>query len=114
MNISSAIVKVKSGIAESVTEKLKEIEGCEIHIIEGERIIITIEAEDVSGEIAIVKAAEQLDGVLAVEMVYAYSEEELDKERDKVEIAEETPEWLNNESLDARDIKYGGKKRKKV
>jgi len=114
MNISSAIVKVKTGTDTPVLKTLKNIAGCEIHLNERARIIITIEAEDVSGEIAIIKTIENIEHVLSVEMVYAYSEEELEKERDKVEFAEETPQWLNNDSMDARDIRYGGDLRKKI
>lgn len=114
MNISSAIVKVKPGSKESVLTIMNNINGCEIHIHQKEKIIITIEAKDVNGEIAIVKEIEQLNNVLSVEIVYAYSEEELEKERHKVDFAEETPAWLNNNNVDARQINYGGDLKKKV
>jgi len=114
MNISSAIVKVISGNNAVVLDKLSKLDGCEIHLYEKERIIITLEAEDINGEIALIKVIEQIDGIISVEMVYAYSEEELEKERDKVEFADETPQWLNNDSMDARAIKYGGDLRKKI
>lgn len=114
MNISSAVVKVKPGNHEFVITELNKTIGCEVHIHEGEKIIITIEAKDVNAEIGIVRSIEQINHVLTVEMVYAYSEDELEKERDKVEFASETPEWLNNDNIDANQIKYGGDLRKKI
>lgn len=114
MNISSAIVKTKPKAESFIIEQLKDIAGCDVHLHEGERIIITIEATDVSEEIAVIKEIEKTEGVLSVEMVYAYSEEELDRERDKVEVADDTPDWLNNDSLDAKQIRYGGNLRKRI
>ncbi|SMO90288.1 periplasmic nitrate reductase chaperone NapD [Saccharicrinis carchari] len=114
MNISGAIVKVKPGSDTAVLNALKGVEGCEIHLNQSSRIIVTLEAADVSGEIALVKTIEQIRDVVAVEMVYAYSEDELEQERDKLDLADDTPQWLNNESMDAREIKYGGDLKKKI
>ena len=42
-------------------------------------------------------------------MVYAYSEDELDEQRDKLEGTEDNiPGWLNDPDADVRDIDYGG------
>jgi len=42
-------------------------------------------------------------------MVFAYSEDELDQEREKLENSDNNiPDWLNDPNAPMRDIKYGG------
>nr|NQU94527.1 hypothetical protein [Bacteroidota bacterium] len=48
-------------------------------------------------------------------MVFAYSEDELEAERDKLENARDnTPEWLNDPHAKLRDINYDGDLKKKI
>lgn len=42
-------------------------------------------------------------------MAFAYSEDELDQQRQKLDQSEDnTPEWLNDPNAKIKDIKYGG------
>ncbi len=41
-------------------------------------------------------------------MVYSYAEDELEKERNKIELEKNIPDWLNDENVKAEDIKYQG------
>lgn len=112
MNVSSAVVKVKEGQLESVKLKLHEVENCEVHISEGQKIIIVIEAKSIDEEVACIRKIERLEGVLAAQVVYSYSETELEKEREKIEFAPDQPQWLNDESVKAESITYHGDLRK--
>ena len=47
-------------------------------------------------------------------MVFAYSEDELEKERQKLEKSSDNiPDWLNDENAKAEDIKYKGDLKKR-
>ena len=59
-----------------------------ILIYENEKIVVTIEGESTDEEIGKLKKIESINGVLSAGMVYAYSEDELEKERHMVEMAE--------------------------
>ncbi len=41
-------------------------------------------------------------------MMYAYSEDELDKEREKLEQGGKIPDWLNDPETKPKNIKYNG------
>lgn len=112
MNISSAIVKTQPEATESVIALLKDVEFCEIHLHEGAQIIITIAAKKLDNEIATIRKIEKMKGVYTAEVIYSYSEDELNAERDKIEMAPEHPAWLNDENVKAEDIKYHGDLRK--
>ena len=113
MNISSAIVKTLPENAEELIIYLKASNLCDIHAHEHGKIIITIEGESISEEIAKLREIERNPHVLSTEMIYSYSEYELEKEREKIEMATPLPDWLNNENLDARNIPYNGNLKKK-
>ncbi len=108
MNISSIVVKVKEDKFLTVLETLNCSEFCEVHYHEGCKIVVTIEGNSTDEEIKKLKKIEMMEGVLAAEMVYAYSEHELEEERNKIEMAESVPEWLNDDSLKAHQIQYKG------
>jgi nitrate reductase NapD len=109
MNISGIVVLTKQENLEKVIRQIKKADYCEYHLHSDEgKIIVTIEGESVSDEIAALKKIKQIPGVIAADMVYSYAEDELDRERDKLESDGTIPVWLNNNEADIRDIKYGG------
>ena len=89
-----------------MVEKLKKGDLCEyqIHDEKG-RIIVILEEE---GEVAKLTQLQQLPHVLSADMVFSYSEDELEQERSKLEKVEDIPEWMNDPNATFKDIKYGG------
>lgn len=77
------------------------------------RIIITIEGEGVEQEIAKLRSIQQAEHVISAEMMYAYSEDELDALKTNVENSGSHPAWLNDESIRAEDIRYHGDLKKR-
>jgi len=55
------------------------------------------------------KQIEKIDGVISAKLVYSYSEDELDAEKQKIELSGNYPEWLNKENIDVKDIPYSGR-----
>jgi len=113
MNISSLIIKVKEDKFEEVLKTLQNSDYCEVHLFENQKIVVTIEGYTTDDEIKALKKIEQLKGVLSAEMAYAYSEQELETERQKIEIADDVPSWLNDNTIKAENIRYKGDLRKK-
>ncbi len=116
MNISSIIVKTLKQNTDKLIKSLNDADFCEYHLHDDEgRIIVTIEGEGISEEIANLKKIKQLPYVISAEVVYSYSEEELDAERDKLEKQNPVAGWLNDKNIRPEDVKYGGDlKRKKI
>lgn len=108
MNISSAIVLVQDQSKLSIIEKIGNLNGCDIHLSESNKLIVTIEAENTDGESKIMKEVQQISGVLSVNMVYSYSENELDQIRKNLDNAQDIPDWLNDETVTAKKIPYSG------
>jgi len=114
MNISSIVVQTKKEHSEKVITALKEGDFCEYHLHDEKgRIVVTIEGDGVEDEIKKLRQVQQIPNVISAEMVYAYSEDELDTERDKLQSSDNFPEWLNDENLRAEDIKYKGDLKKR-
>lgn len=113
MNISSAVIKVSPGKEKEVLDNLNKSGLCEIHQCENNKIVITIEGVDISEEVSKLRAIEKIKNVLSAEMIYSYSEDELEQERNKIELSEPVPDWLNNENLNAKNIPYNGNLKKK-
>lgn len=109
MNISAIVIQVLPENLENVIELLKNSNLCEYHLHDTiGKIIVTIEAEDVSEEIQKLKQIQELPHVIAADMVYAYADEEINKERAKLLTQNIVPEWLNDNNIQAQDIKYSG------
>lgn len=108
MNISSAIVKVLPHNENNVVNTLNELDLCEVHMHEAGKIIITIEGESINDEISTLRKIEGITNVLSAEMIYSYSEDEMDEIRENVEIAGNVPDILNNDEVDAKHIIYNG------
>lgn len=116
MNVSGIVVQTKPEFLESVIEDLKASGLCEYHFNDEKgRIIVTIEGETVGEETQKLKALQTLEHVIAADMQYSYSEEELDREREKFEDVNlnPVPAMLNDDSVRAEDISYAGDLKKK-
>ena len=111
MNVSSIIIKVQPDKAELVLKQLTDL--CEVHHIEENKIIATIEQESIGEEVKMVRAIEKVEGVTSVQMAFSYSENELEKIKNDVELQGDTPEWLNDDSVTAKQINYQGDLKKK-
>ncbi|MDX2444236.1 MAG: chaperone NapD [Bacteroidales bacterium] len=109
MNISSIVVQVKPERIEEVINMLHHVDFCEYHLHDDKgRIIVTIEGEGVEDEVRKLKQVQQIKNVISADMVYSYAEEELEKERNKIELENNLPNWLNDDKIKAEDINYQG------
>lgn len=109
MNISGILVQTKAENTEQVVERIKDADYCDYHMHdESGKIVVTIEGKDVSEEIAKLSRLQKMEGVVSAEMMYAYSEDELDKEREKLAGGMHIPDWLNDPNAKPEDIKYNG------
>ncbi len=110
MNVSSIIVQTRPEYLEEVLQSLEESGVCDYHFHDEKgRIVVTIEGEGVEEEIAKLTKIQELPHVAAADMSFAYSEDELDAERDKLEIeGTSIPAWLNDDDAKKRDIVYNG------
>lgn len=115
MNLSSIVILTKPEHLEEVLHSIKESNECEYHLHDEKgRIIVTIEGKDTEEEITKLKLIQTIPNVISAEMVFAYSEDELDQQRQKLEQAEDNiPDWLNDPNAKMRDIKYGGDLKKR-
>jgi len=115
MNISGILVQTKTENTKSVVEQIKNANCCDYHMHdEFGKIVVTIEGDGVTEEIAKLHILEKMDGVISATMVYAYAEDELDKERDKLAKGTNLPDWLNDPNAKPEDIRYNGDLRKKM
>lgn len=105
MNISSIIINTND--LERTSENLSAIEGVEVALMEGNTIIAVIEAEDTSGEIALLEKIQKSQGVISAAMHYTYFEDDLRSEIANMNSAQ-APEMLNNDSIPADKIPYSG------
>jgi len=108
MNISGILVQTKQENTQKVIEQIKANDCCDYHMHEKGKIVVTIEGEDVSEEIAKLRILEKMEGVISADMVYAYAEDELNAERDKLEKGGKIPDWLNDPNAKPEDIRYNG------
>lgn len=110
MNLSSIVVLTKAENLDTVLEQIKSSDLCEYHLHDEKgRIIVTIEGKNTEEEIGKLKTLQEFPNVISAEMVFAYSEDELELAREELEKAKDNiPEWLNDPDAKMRDIKYGG------
>lgn len=115
MNISSIVVQTTPTYLDEVVAALQQSPLCDYHFHDEKgRIIVTIEGEGVEEEIKKLTAIQTMPHVVAADMHFAYTEEELNAERSKLEVeGTEIPQWLNAEEVNVRDITYHGDLKKK-
>ncbi len=113
MNISSIVIQVLPEYCNSIIEIIKASDICDYFMHDETKIIVTIEGEDVSEEIGKLNQIQKVDYVISADMMYSYSEEELEKEKDKIEKSGNINEWLNDTNQNAGLINYAGDLKKK-
>jgi len=115
MNVSSIVVQSRPEHSDELRQKLEDSDLCEVHFHDDKgRIIVTIEAESVSDEIAALTKIQAFKNVIAADMSYSYSEDELDKAKEEIENSlGDVAEVLNDDNIDAKNINYLGDLKKK-
>ena len=115
MNVSSIVVQTTPKFLDEVLEALKNSDICDYHFHDKlGRIIITIEGEGVTDEIEKLTVIQKMPHIVAADMHFAYTEDELDAERDKLEKeGTDIPDWLNADNVDVKDIQYHGDLKKR-
>ncbi len=110
MNLSSIVIQTRPEHLESVLKIIKSSPDCEYHIHDEKgRIIVTIDGKDTEEEIGKLKKLQEIPYVVSAEMAFAYSEDELEAEREKLEKSKDNiPDWLNDPDAKMMDINYGG------
>lgn len=110
MNLSSIVVLTTPEHLKNIIDTIKSSNEWEYHLHDEKgRIIVTIEGKDTEEEIKKLKMLQAIPHVISAEMVFAYSEDELEEARENLEKAKDNiPEWLNNPNARIRDINYGG------
>ncbi len=115
MNVSSVIVRTAPDQLEPVAETLEAQGLCEVFFRDPSgKLIVTIEAATTEAEVETLKAIQATPGVLSAELVFTYSEAELEAARAYLEEAQDVPEVLNDEQVRAEEIRYGGDVRHKL
>lgn len=114
MNISSVVITLKDGSdKEFVLSHLAEFYGIEVIASQDDKIVAVVSADDVSAEVGIFKQVEMINGVANVAMVYAY-QEDIEFDRDKLELKNDISEILTNDDIKAENICYNGSVHYKV
>lgn len=108
MNISSIVVQTLPENVEAVVKSLEKIETCDVHFQDPSgKIIVTIEGESVDDEIRLLKSIQTVPHIIAADMMYSYSEEELEQNMEQLKGGSVVPKMLDEE-VAVTDIKYGG------
>lgn len=114
MNISGILVQTTAHHLDELVDLFKKSKDAEYHLHDDKgRIVLTIEGENAEDELNKLRRIQQLDHVIAADMVYSYSEDELDKLRDGLQNEAKIPDWLNDPNAKAKDITYNGDLKKK-
>ncbi len=114
MNISSCVIRCNPKDLQDVKKRVEESGVCDIHIVDEKGyIIVTIEGDGIEEEVKKLKTIQFLEGVLSADMVYSYSEEELDKARENFEFIENPVPEILEKDVRAEEIVYNGDLKKK-
>ncbi|WP_139653123.1 chaperone NapD [Raoultibacter phocaeensis] len=76
MVISSLVVDAVPGKEHAIADQLVQIDGVEVHSMEENRIVVTIEAETVDDSHAIASGFINIEGVMNINLVYANFEDD--------------------------------------
>lgn len=76
MVISSLVVDAVPGTEQSIADALVQLDGVEVHSIEENRLVVTIEAETVDDSHGIASGFIEIDGVMNINLVYANFEDD--------------------------------------
>ena len=116
MNISSIVIQAKPEYVEEIIAVCEANDFCDYHFhdVAKGKIVVTIEGANIDEEMSKMKKIEQIPHVICADMMMAYSENELDEERAKLEHTPAVPAMLNDDTLKAEDIVYRGNLKKKI
>lgn len=103
MNISSILIIAKEAHHEALREAINKIEHCSVELVEGEKLIVVIESENLNDELKAFKKLESLKNTSAVSMVFSYQ----DLDEDIKNIKGKVPQSLKD-NVKAEDIEYHG------
>ncbi len=114
MNVSSIVVQAREEYIEELVALFKASDFCDYHLHDASigKIIVTVEGEGVEEEIAKLVQIQELPHVIAADMMMTY-QEELERERDKLEFSDEVPAMLNAKDVNPKDIVYHGDLKKR-
>lgn len=76
MVISSLVVDAVPGTEQAIADQLVQIDGVEVHSLEENRIVVTIEADTVDASHAIASGFIAIEGVMNINLVYANFEDD--------------------------------------
>ncbi len=115
MNISSIVIKTNPQNLDEVLKELNNSEICDVHMHdEFGRIVVTIEGNGISEEIKKLKILETMANIISADMIYSYTEDELNEARENFAKNGVIPEVLKDNNLNAENIVYGGDLKKKM
>jgi len=116
VNISSIVIQAKTDHIEEIVKLCEESDFCDYHFhdaLKG-KIVVTIEGEGIEEEMAKMKRIQSIPHVICADMMMAYSEDELDAERTKLDASSVVPDVLNDDKVKLEDIIYRGDLKKKI
>ncbi|MBE0490716.1 MAG: chaperone NapD [Sulfurospirillum sp.] len=116
MNVSSIVIQAKSQHIDEILQIVKNCDFCDYHFHDASigKIIVTVDGEGIDEEMKKVQSIEAIAHVISAEMMLSYSEDELDREREKLEHSDIVPSMLNDDSITAEKINYHGDLKKKL
>ena len=116
MNISSIVLQAKPEHIDAIVAICQASDFCDYHFHDANigKIIVTVEGENIDEEMQKMKQIQAIPHVICADMMMAYSEDELDAERTKLEASDGIPSILNDEHVKIEDIIYRGDLKKKV
>ena len=116
LNISSIVIQAKSCYIDEIVEICKNSDFCDYHFHDKDigKIVVTVEGDGIDEEMQKMKKIEKIPHVICADMMMAYSEDELDSEREKLEAAPDVPAILNDDTVNLKDIVYRGDLKKKI
>ncbi|WP_281950735.1 chaperone NapD [Nitrosophilus kaiyonis] len=114
MTLSSCVIRCNPNDLQDVKKRVEESNVCDIHIVDEKGyIVVTIEGENTEEEINKLKTLQFLEGVLSADLIYSYSEEELDALREDLEIQKKPIPEILEKDVKAEEIVYHGDLKKK-
>lgn len=116
MNISSIVIQAKSCHIDEIVEICKNSDFCDYHFHDKDigKIVVTVEGDGIDEEMKKMKLIQAIPHIICADMMMAYSEDELDAEREKLVTSPDVPSMLNNDNMNLKDIVYRGDLKKKI
>ena len=83
MVISSLVVDTLPDHTQKVSDALGDIQGVEVHEVQGRKLVVTIEAETLDESHKIASSFQNIEGVATVNLVYANFEDDPNLAKDE-------------------------------